>query len=1576
MSEGNNIYNSSEYDIAIVGMACRFPGAQNLDQFWQNLVNGKESITFFSDEELLSSGIEPSLISNPHYVKAAPIINGPELFDNKFFGLAPMEATVLDPQQRVLLECAHEAMEHAGVVSGLDEQRIGVYTGSAMNTYFMNGGLQSKFNTDYIPTLIGNDKDFLSTRISYKLNLTGPSINVQTACSTSLVAVHLACQSLLSQECDVALAGAVSIKAPHKAGYLFQEGGVVSPDGHVRPFDAKANGTVFGSGAGMVVLKRMSDAVQAGDTIHAVIKGSAINNDGEDKSGYSAPSVNSQAGVITDAHFNADLSVDTISYIETHGSGTAVGDPIEVRALAKAFSEGSSEPGSCPIGSVKSNIGHLDVAAGIASLIKTVLALRNKKIPASINYSEPNPQIDFQKTPFYVNSETCTWEEDTRRAGVLSTGMGGTNAYVILEEPPEIESTVDQPTEKLLVWSAESENALDEATNNLEAFIRNRPEINLEDLAFTLQNGRRHYRNRRFIVCKNREQALAYFDHQSSKGLPSVELKNSFERSILFLFPGIGDQYVGMGLDLYQDNNTFKYHVDKCAEILAQHVDFDIRDVIYPQGIEQKSSENKKQGIDLAKMLGKAPDPYPESTNLLNQTIHSQVALFTIEYSLAQVWIEWGIKPEGFLGHSMGEYVAACLAGVFSLEDALRLIAIRAKLVNELPQGSMLAVTLSEEKLAPLLDENVSISLINGPELCVVAGASEHMQKFEELLRAREILYRPINNAHAFHSSMLDPIIDEYTRELGKIKLNPPEIPFISNVTGTWISNDEAVDPQYWARHANHTVRFDDALTELWSQQPDCVLIEMGPGKTLGVLATQHPGFKKAEDPVVLSSLRSDYENQSDTYYILNTVGQLWAIDVSIQWDKVFNQQNCRKVPAPTYPFERQRFWISQTKSDPKTGLKYSDLSKWFYAPSWKQTPLTTADSGDQTDRTFVVFENTSQLGTRLKDRLAKNGSNIICVTEGPEFKKTSGNNYSLNPRSEQDYLELFKDLDGMIDQPFDILHLWNFDPTNTSTGLDYFEKAQALGLYSLVNLAKALRKYEYNRKVKITLLANDLHSVNGADKISPEKATILGATVVIPQENTNIFCCCIDIDSIEEDTIENGILLDQLISDIYINHSESIVAYRGNQRYTQSFDRIGLSKPTDLAKRSSKSSLSLKENGVYLITGGLGQIGLILSEYLSKSVKAKIVLLGRSEFPARDEWTDWIENNSEDNAISLVISKIHELEKFGGEITIETADVSDLDEMTRVVEKVYHNIGEINGVFHAAGFIKEGAFKFIEEINSNHYTEHFSAKVYGTYVLHEIFKNKGIDFIMPTSTIASILGGLGHLVYAAANAFVDSFAISKSYSSGFPWLTINWDIWRLINTEKQMSQLGGITLAELGITAEEGKEVFDYILSPHYLNRIIISTGDLDKRIAQWVKLESNNTPTEHSSSGQGEDWSGDGMDAEKLEISIANLDDPPTTDTEKTVWKIWASVLGSHNIGIRQNFFELGGHSLLAVQVISMLRNTFEVKISIGDFFENATVFGICQKIDTKAIDLKSVLTEDEINMFMDDINKSKDQ
>ena len=878
---------NSDSDIAVISMAGRFPQAPSLEEFWRNLRDGVESILPLTDEQLLASGVDPAVLKNPNYVKVSSYLDDIELFDATFFGFNPREAAIIDPQHRFFLECAWEALECAGYDPSRYRGAVGVFAGASLSSYlihlFSNRSLQSTVSRFQL--VMSNDKDHLATRVSYKLDLRGPSINVQTACSTSLVAVHLACQSLLAGECDMALAGGASISVPSRRGYLYQEGNISSADGHCRSFDAAAGGTVGGNGVGVVLLKRLDDALADGDKIEAVIKGSAVNNDGALKVGYTAPSVEGQAKVIAEALALADVDPETISYIEAHGTATTLGDPIEIAALNKVLATKTTKKNYCAVGSVKTNIGHLDAAAGVAGLIKTVLALKHKQLPPSLHFTQPNPKIDFANSPFFVNASLRAWESETpRRAGVSSFGIGGTNAHVVVEEAPSLQDSGSSRDWQLLVWSARTESALEQMTDRLAGYLQTTPEVNLADVSYTLGLGRKTFDHRRMLVCRDGADAWgALAARDTTRILTTVQKPRA--RGVVFMFSGQGAQRVNMGRELYRSETTFREHVDRCADILTPHLGFDLRTALYPDDHAIETAEER-----------------------LRQTAVTQPVLFVIEYALAQLWLQWGVRPAAMIGHSLGEYVAACLAGVFSLEDALALVAARGRLMQSLPAGAMLAVPFAEDEARLIVsDGNLSLACVNGARACVISGTIQEVERLEKRLSADGMACRRLKTSHAFHSAMTDPILEDFSRALTRIKLRAPEIPYVSNLTGDWIKPEEATDPRYWARHLRETIRFSDGLSRLLAES-EHVFVEVGPGQTLCTFLRRHP--EKNSNHVAVASLPGGKGDELEQPALLKALGQLWQAGVEFDWNGFFAGERRRRINLPTYPFERQRCWV------------------------------------------------------------------------------------------------------------------------------------------------------------------------------------------------------------------------------------------------------------------------------------------------------------------------------------------------------------------------------------------------------------------------------------------------------------------------------------------------------------------------------------------------------------------------------------------------------------------------------------------------------------------------------------------
>ena len=1327
-------------EIAIVGMAGRFPKAGNIEEFWQRLSRGDECISFFRDEELAEAGIDAGVLSNPDYVKASAVLEGADLFDAPFFGFHPREAELMDPQHRIFLECAWHALEDAGYDSARYGGRIGVFGGAGLNTYLYEvGPTLSNSSALRYQAFIGNDKDFLTTRVSYKLNLKGPSINVQTACSTSLVAVHLACQSLLNGECDMALAGGVAIRTPHKQGYFYEEGGILSPDAHCRAFDKNAQGTVFGSGAGVVVLKPLERALADGDNIYAVIKGSAINNDGSLKLGYTAPSVDGQAKVISDALAISGVDPETVTYVEAHGTGTPLGDPIEVAALQEAFRGREIKKQFCAIGSVKTNVGHLDTAAGITGLIKTVCALRHGLLPPSLNFTEPNPKIDFANSPFYVNTQLTEWRANgtPRRAGVSSFGIGGTNAHVLLEEAPAVKTAVDGRPWRLLLLSAKTGSALESATHLLAEKLKGDADLNLDDVAYTTQVGRQVFAHRRVAVCTDRDDAISVLE-----SLQPGRVLNGFKEgalpSVAFLFPGQGTQYVNMARELYESEPVFASEIDKCVELLKPHLELDLRALLFPSEDEAEAAARQ-----------------------LEQTAFAQPALFVVENALAKLWLSWGVRPAAMLGHSIGEYVAAHLSGVFSLADALSLVAARGRLMQSLPGGAMLAVQLSEAELRLRLSDELSLAAVNGRASCVVSGPVQMVSAFETALSEQGIAHTRLHTSHAFHSSMMEPILDKFAALVEQCKLRAPSVPYVSNLTGGWVSEAEATHARYWSSHLRETVRFGEGIRTILNE-PDRVLLEVGPGHALSTLVRSQ--FNQA---VAITSLSHPRKKQPDFASLLDAVGRLWIAGVEIDWDGFNRHEQRRRVSLPGYAFEGQRHWI---KAEARTTRRAkSDVSEWFYVPAWRRSVLPFPDEEREAASQWLLLETDGPFSTKFAEYLLAHDVELTTARTGDRFARQSENRYVLNPASREDYDALLQELQAHKRFPQIIVHALNVTAGDSA---ELWEEARCRSFDSLLFLAQALERVNPDAGVRIGIVSNDMQKVCGERQLRLEKSLLLGPLKVIPQEYPNQRCQSIDFLLPEDDGPEWQNVMRDLFEELVRPLQERVVAYRGGERWVQSFEHWR-------ADRGSKLTPRLREGGVYLLTGGLGGIGLTLAEEIARTVKARLILTGRSIVSERER------------------GKIQRLEELGSEVLTFAADVSDEQEMANVVKLAREKFGNIHGVVHAAGVAGGG----IIHLKTSAAAEAIlKPKTRGTLVLHSALQSCDLDFFLLCSSTNSIIGGFGQSDYCAANAFCDAFAQAHFSHRGPYVVAVNWDRWQNVgmaadaDTDPDELWLNGLT--------------------------------------------------------------------------------------------------------------------------------------------------------------------------------------
>lgn len=1341
--------------IAVIGLSGRFPGAKSPSSLWTNIRNGVENITFFSDEQLLASGVSREKLDDPAYVKACGKLSDIDLFDAAFFGMSPRDAAVFDPQHRVFLECAWEAFEHAGYVGEQFGRPVGVYASSGATEYLMHNLLRNRQTMESVGAWLvrhnGNDPNFLATRVSYELNLNGPSMSVQSACSSSLLAVHVACQSLLTGECDMALAGGSTIYAEQNHGYFYKQGEILSPDGHCRPFDAKAAGTVMASAVGCVVLRRIEDAVRDGDRVLAIIRGSAANNDGSQKVGYLAPSVAGQTRVVSEALAVAGVHPEDVSYVEAHGTGTLIGDPIELTALTEAYRASTGARQFCAVGSIKSNIGHAGEAAGICGLIKTVLALQHREIPPSLHFESPNPQVDFENTPFFVNSTLREWTTPSgksRIAGVTGLGAGGTNVHVLLEEaPPVPPSSPSKRAYQLLVLSARTPNALDSATQDLSAHLRAHPDLPIGDVAHTLLAGRKRFPHRRVVVVRDVPDAISALDAPDRKRFLTHHQKNQQVPPVFFMFPGGGAQYAGMGAELYEREPVYR---DAFEEALG-HVEPTLR-------------------AELRELALSAPENVAAASHRLEAPSRAVPLLLVIEYAVAKLLASWGIEPAAMIGHSAGEYAVACLSGVLSLRDAVALASLRGRLFETLREGGMLSVQLPAEEASAIAGPGLSVAAVNAPSLCVLSGPVAAVAEAEGMLREKGVECARVRIRVAAHSSMLDPILPEFERFCRTVSFHPPQVPFVSSVTGTWISDAEATDPTYWVQHLRRTVRFAQGMQTLL-EAGEVALCEVGPGRGLSSLARQQKGTFATITPTI----RHAQEEASDIAFLLGAVGRLWASGVRLDVSRLFAGESRQRVSLPTYPFERQRFWIDpdpeDSRADPMQALrKRPDVGEWFAAPSWARSappPRVPA-----TPSTWLVFGDDSPFSEAVVGRLREAGHRVATVAKGKRFSAPGDLHYSIDPSVRAHFDQLASDLRNREASLTGILHLWAAAPRPHRGGfmrrrwdpIDSYAEGLGAHYYSLVFAAQAFASDA--EALRLVCVSSQMQSVPGDAEMHPEKAVLLGPCKVIPHEFPHVRTASIDLPPIEAGA--EGQLADRLLRELEGEPSESEIALRGRDRWVRRYDDVRL--------EPVQERPWLRDGGVYLVTGGLGGIGLRLADHLATHARVKLALVGRTALPEEGGFDNWLATHPADDETSVRIRGVRALRARGADVMTLAADVSDVAAMRTALERVHEQFGAVRGVFHAAGTLKDEIIALRPGVAESSVID---SKMKAALVLDTVLAEEPLDFMVLFSSVASILGLPGQADYTAANAFLDAFAHARAVRGPGRTLTINWNAWQ-----------------------------------------------------------------------------------------------------------------------------------------------------------------------------------------------------
>ncbi|MGW2782761.1 SDR family NAD(P)-dependent oxidoreductase [Streptomyces populi] len=1457
--------------IAVVGLALRVPGAANADEFWRNLVEERESIAHLGDDDLLSVHDDPGVLGQPDLVRAGGLLDGIEEFDADYFGLTAREAELMDPQQRFLLEAAVEALNDAGHDPAVSEEATGVFLGVGRSGYFLHHLLpRAELMTSFARQItLSNDKDYAATQISHRLDLTGPSMTVSTACSSSLVTVHQACKSLTEFECDVALAGGASINVLQRGGYLYQEGNIFSPDGHCRPFDADANGTVFASGVGIVVLKRLSDAQRDGDTIRAVIRGSAVNNDGADKVGFTAPSVRGQADVIYEAQQLARTDARTIGYIEAHGTATTLGDPIEIAALTEAFRTTTQDTGYCTLGSVKSNIGHLDTAAGIAGFIKAVLTVQHATIPATLHYQKPNPQTDLHNTPFTINNHTQPWTGPTpRRAGISSFGMGGTNAHIIIEQPPttpEPDTTEPDPHDwHILTTTARTPHALTTQQHRLTTHLTTTTHP-LPDIAHTLQTGRHHHPHRAATLARTTTEATR----------PPITGQAHPNPHTAFLLTGQGNPYPNMAHGLYTTQPTFRTTLDTCAHTIQQHTNHNPLDALY------------------------TPDA---DSDHLTHTEHQQPVLFALQYAMAQQWRAWGIEPHALVGHSLGELVAATLAEVWTLDDALRLVCLRGRLMQRQAPGSMLAVSLGEAEVSAFVTDDCVLAAVNSPRQTVLSGTHEAIDRVAAALTERGVRNRRLATSHAFHSPMMEPMLAEFEREVARLELKAPRIRFASNVTGDWITPEQATSASYWAQHIRSTVRFSAGLSTLLRDEPDAMLLEAGPGAAIRMMVADHP---EGRERILVPSMRHAREDRDDVQVARESLARLWVNGAPVRWSALHEHRKPRKVPLPAYAFDRKRYWIERAARRPSG----QDGARLF-RPILQETAVPAAVE-PETAR-WLVLTDATPAADRWTARLRESGEQVVTVTAGTAYEHTAEDAFRIRPEAAGDY-ELL--VDALEEQggprTWNVLYLWNVEASASP------EQAQVRSLDGLVLLARAVGPRRGADATRLAVVTRGLAPVAGQRSTAPStQALVLGPVRTLPLEYPALTASVIDFEA-AQDGAEDGFdaVLASVVTEVRAGLPESLVAYRGTVR------RVERVEP--LPAGSARARGRFRQGGVYLVTGGFGGIGGEIAGLLARNHQARLVLTGRTPLPPREQWTELERDPGTEAEIRRRLALIRRLESAGAEVHVECFDVTDREALVQALGRAEARFGPVEGVVHAAG-LAGGALAQFQR--SEAMRQVLAPKLDGTLALAGALREHRLSFFAVFSSVSALLGNVGQVDYCAANAFLDSWACSPEAPEGA--VTIAWDTWRGVGMAAPERLPAAVVAAHAdqewsGIPAAAALEVFEQAVSGGQ-RRVVVSTGALPDRLA--ARGARGLEPAGHHA----------GTPAERSRAEV-----------RETLLDIWRTLFGRSEIDVHANFFELGGDSLLVIEAGRQIKERLRTALPVSDLFKYPTVAHLVDRL-----------------------------
>jgi acyl transferase domain-containing protein len=1420
-------------NVAIVGLAFRFPGASDAETFWKNLAGGVESIRTYTREELLAEGMAEGVADHPRLVTAHGAVDDIEGFDAEFFGYSPSEAALIDPQQRLFMECAHEALESGGFVPGDGAPATGVFAGCGVNFYLIRN-VAPTLDVDDVAgvyqAILGGEKDFLTSRVSYKLGLIGPAITIQAACATSMVAVHVACQSLLAGECDLAVAGGVSLRIPHASGFIFNEGGIYSADGHCRAFDEQSSGTVSGSGGGAVVLKRLEDAERDGDVIRAVILGTAVSNDGALKQNFTAPGVRGQAAVLAEARAVAGIDPRTIGYSEMHGTGTTLGDPIEIAAVKESLGEAWTSDWRCYIGSLKTNVGHLDTAAGVGGLIKTVLALEHGVVPPSLHFRQPNPKIDFAGGPLRVCAAATPWPETgtPRRASVSSFGLGGSNSHAVLEQAPERPARARRESWRVFPMSARTPRALDAMRARLAQYLTDHPDARLDDVAWTLARGRQVFAHAGIAVARTWADLVRALG--SNDWLTDV--RPDVAPRVAFLYPGQGAQHVGAGSELYDSEPVFRTAMDDCADALLREGAGDVRALLFRP-------------------------PTPEAELEIRRTVHAQAVLFALSCALTTWWRDRGIQPSGVAGHSSGEYAAAVCAGVMTMPDAARALMVRARQMDRLPPGAMAAVGLGEADLRRELPPGLEVAAVNADNLCTVAGPEDEVRALEARLSARGVFVHRLQTAHAFHSPAVDPVLPPFRSAMRGVALAMPEVPFYSAVTGRREAAG-VTDVDLWVRQIREAVRFGPAVQAMLGDGLT-VFLEIGPGSTLSGLVRR----AAPQGPLVVPGIPKAREDRA----IWQHLGQLWLTGCAIDWQRVAAGDEPRRIPLPTYPYDRKRHWINPpahsragvapSAAPRATAAERKDTAApiGFLAPAWRRAPgRRTQDDRRLSGRWLVVAGHGA--GDALTARLAA---------------ALRADDADVDVRMHVGAADDYSTVDRIL-----------VTSTLSAHGIDGFD--------TLIRLARGIAA-QGGAVREIVALTSGAIDVTGAEHLSAWQATVLGPMLVMPEEFPGVACRTIDIDA-----VESAGTADAVLAELRREPSDRVIALRHGHRWQFHMAPIAL-------PAGAGASGAIRSGGVYLITGGLGALGLTLGRAIAAQPDVALALVARGAVAPG----------------SPSAEAIAALRAAGATVHIYQADCTDRPAMQAVVADLVARYGRIHGAIHAAGVAGGGS---IARRSDRDISDVMRPKTIGADVLAEVLDGVPLDFLVFFSSLAAYLPTAGQADYAGANAFLDVRAATLR-RQGRRVTAIDWDAWR---------DVGMAVAADLPevLRAARERELetigLDPALACEALWRVI--HADLGQVIV-----------TRRAELGQLQ---------EPTEAAVAASGAPAPTDVVEGLKEIWKTLLGVSAISADDDFFQLGGHSLLATSATFQIRQRLGCAVSVDEVFTHSAFGALAALVD----------------------------